>query len=165
MAHDYVCAEINRVGLSSMSDERIMEAWRIADKMQAEEDKRKVSGVPEAIRENSHIFGSPAPVRPFLTKDKDGNCTHFHHEFGHKKCMDCGACLEQWQPDWSQAPDGYKWWAFDGYSKGANWYNLKPWIDDDSEVEDEWNADLGSFLIAPSFGYKGDWKDSLRKRP
>lgn len=72
---------------------------------------------------------------------------------------------EEWQPDWSQAPDGYNWWAFDGLSKGANWYNSKPWLDDDSEVEDEWNADLVSFLIAPSFNYAGNWQESLRKRP
>lgn len=145
MAHDYVCAEINRVGLSSMSDERIMEAWRIADKMQAEVDKQKISSVPEVIKNSVTIY--QVPQKDFT----------FNFNFV--------ADQENWQPDWSQAPDGYKWWAFDGYSKGANWYNLKPWIDDDSEVEDEWNADLGSFLIAPSFGYKGDWKDSLRKRP
>ena len=56
-------------------------AWKYADAMQAEADKRSIS----------------------LTKDKDGNCLHFHYEFGHKKCMDCGASLDEWQPDWSQA--------------------------------------------------------------
>ena len=78
MVNDYVCAEINRVGLSSMSDERIMEAWRIADKMQAEVDKRNQDSQS-------------------LTKDQEGNCLHFHHEFGHKKCMDCGASLDDTQ--------------------------------------------------------------------
>ena len=29
-----------------------------------------------------------------LTKDENGNCLHFHHEFGHKKCLDCGASLD-----------------------------------------------------------------------
>ena len=96
MAHDYAMALVlspdfdDDMSLSAF----VKHVWKYADKMQAEADKRKVSGVPDAIRENSHIFGSIAPVRPFFTKDKDGNCMHFHHEFGHKKCMDCGDSLD-----------------------------------------------------------------------
>ena len=73
--------------------------------------------------------------------------------------------IDEWQPDWSQAPDGYNYWAFDGFSKRANWYKGKPYLDEDSEIEDEWNAELGKYHEAPSFGYTGDWRNSLRKRP
>lgn len=77
--------------------------------------------------------------------------------------------VSNWQPDWSQAPKWANWWAMDGFSKKANWYIDKPYLDDDSEVELEWNIDLktntGTYTYAPSFNYQGDWKDSLRKRP
>lgn len=75
----------------------------------------------------------------------------------------------EWQPDWSQAPDWANWWAMDGFSKKANWYIDKPYLDDDSEVELEWNIDLKTntetYMCAPSFNYQGNWQDSLRKRP
>lgn len=126
----------------------IEESFDYADAMQAEAEKRN---------QDSRS----------LTKDENGNCLHFHHEFGHKKCMDCGKSLEEWQPDWSQAPKWANWWAMDGFSEKANWYIDKLYIDDDSDYE--WNIDLRSntetYTYAPSFDYKGRWKDSLRKRP
>ena len=76
---------------------------------------------------------------------------------------------EEWQPDWSQAPSWANWWAMDGFSKKANWYIDKPHLDDDSEVESEWDIDLNTntetYTCAPSFNYQGYWQDSLRKRP
>ena len=73
--------------------------------------------------------------------------------------------IEEWQPDWSQAPDGYSYWAFDGFSKRANWYKSEPFLDDDDT--DEWNVvlSIATYREAPSFGYTGDWRNSLRKRP
>ena len=77
--------------------------------------------------------------------------------------------LQEWQPDWSVAPEWTKWWAMDGFSEKANWYIDKPYLDDDSRVELEWNIDLRAnaktHIQAPSFGYIGNWQDSLRKRP
>ena len=148
MAHEYAIALINS-DCEMRFDKFIRLCWNYADAMQAEADKRE-------CKERTDVL---------LTKDKDGNCLHFHHEFGHKKCMDCGASLEEWQPDWSQAPEWANWWAFDGFSKRANWYKGKPYLDEDSEIEDEWNAELGKYHEAPSFGYTGDWRNSLRKRP
>lgn len=134
-------------GVLDMSDisDCATDAWLLADAMQAEADKRKVVGVPEAIRESRS-----------LTKDKDGNCLHFHHEFGHRKCMDCGASLAAWQPDWSQAPDA-KYWAIDS-SGFADWFSDKPELDEQSFVGDRLRSAL-------QYGYTGDWQDSLRKRP
>ena len=123
MAHEYFMKHGRN---NSWMESDVIDAWKYADAMQAEADKRVVK-LPDV----------------FFDTNKN----------------------EEWQPDWSQAPDGYNWWAFDGFSKGANWYNSKPWLDDDSEVEDEWTADSGSFLIAPSFNYQSNWQDSLRKRP
>ena len=53
------------------------EAYELAKAMQAEAEKRKAK--KDTVS---------------LTKDGNGNCLHLHHEFGHKKCMDCGASLE-----------------------------------------------------------------------
>lgn len=96
-----------------------------------------------------------------LTKGENGKCLHFHHEFGHKNCMDCGASLKDWQPDWSQAPEWAKYWTID---KGESlWWSCKPcvsgniWFIHDSVT---WQCH-----VAPSFNYQGNWRDSLRKRP
>lgn len=58
---------------------------------------------------------------------------------------------EEWQPDWSQAPDADAWRMYrDGNCA--------------------WLIDLGGedfiwFGRAPSFDYQGNWQNSLRKRP
>ncbi len=108
-------------------------SFEIADAMQAEAEKREDKTRPEVL----------------LTKDKDGNCLHFHHEFGHKKCMDCGASLEEWQPDWSQAPEWANWWAIRQNSSDALWCVNKPTVTDDCLLSH------GGCGVAPSFGFTG----------
>ena len=148
MAHDYLRDIVSNWEYDDSFDP-VAEAWQYADAMQAEADKRE-------CKERTDVL---------LTKDKDGNCLHFHHEFGHKKCMDCGASLEEWQPDWSQAPEWANWWAMDE-NKNTRWIYSQleqPYI---SDIFLRWCA-LGMFDSedAPSFGYTGDWRESLRKRP
>ena len=152
MAHDYAMQCIISSTVSLRTNQDIIDpAWGYADKMQAEADKREED---KAIKEAENH-------KKFMDELNQKNQNH------HDELVSIG--LEDWQPDWSQAPDGYNWWAFDGFSKKANWYNSKPYIDDEAEGNDEWNiesqADTKVFLQAPSFGYQGDWKDSLRKRP
>lgn len=141
-AHEYAVEMLKRGDPES----RIaLDAWKLADAMQAEADKRVVKGVPEVIQS--------------LTKDKDGNCLHFHHEFGHKKCMDCGASLEQWQPDWSQAPDYCHFFcvAFNG---GYGFFtDIYPEL-----MDDYFYVGCGGLMIE-DHGYTGNWQDSLRERP
>lgn len=152
LAHEFAMKIIG-IGATNKTSEIIRLGWEYADAMQAEADKREDKTRPEVL----------------LTKDNDGKCLHLHHEFDHKKCMDCGASLKEWQPDWSQAPEWAKWWAMDGFNEKANWYIDKPYLDDDSEVESEWNIDLRAsaktYIHASSFDYQGNWKESLRKRP
>ena len=59
--------------------------------------------------------------------------------------------IEEWQPDWSQAPDNALTWAInsDGY---ASWALYK-------------DGHYFSTVQAPSFGYHSNWRESLRKRP
>ena len=65
---------------------------------------------------------------------------------------------EEWQPDWSQAPEWADWWAIDK-DLVSFWHEDKPKFD---EVE---FYQCGKFCDAPSFNYQGNWQDSLRKRP
>ena len=150
MAHDYLRDIVSNWEYDDSFDP-VAEAWQYADAMQAEADKRE-------CKERTDVL---------LTKDKDGNCLHFHHEFGHKKCMDCGASLEEWQPDWSQAPDSLvKYFAVDENGRGG-WFISKPTLCSDhwywSDFEER--VDNDNYDYAPSFGYTGDWRESLRKRP
>ena len=145
MAHEFMLAMI-KAGCSD-GPELLERAWQYADAMQAEADKRE-------CKERTDVL---------LTKDKDGNCLHFHHEFGHKKCMDCGASLEEWQPDWSQAPKWANWWSVD-QNGTANFSEKKPSIEGRQWVYYSAASESPCHIEAPSFGYTGDWRNSLRKR-
>ena len=75
--------------------------------------------------------------------------------------------VDEWQPDWSQAPDSLvKYFAVDEDGRGG-WFISKPtlcsdhWYWSDSEER----VDNDHYDYAPSFGYTGDWLNSLRKRP
>lgn len=66
--------------------------------------------------------------------------------------------LEEWQPDWSQAPNESNYWAMDG-DGSCNWYKYEPEISG-------YHWDFGRVTYsAPDFDYQGEWMDSLRKRP
>ena len=65
---------------------------------------------------------------------------------------------EEWQPDWSQAPEWADWGAIDK-DLVSFWHEDKPKFD---EIE---FYQCGMFCDAPSFNYQGKWQDSLRKRP
>ena len=145
MAHEYAIALINS-DCEMQFDKFIQLCWNYADAMQAEADKRE-------CKERTDVL---------LTKDKDGNCLHFHHEFGHKKCMDCGASLEEWQPDWSQAPDVATHWTMRQDGK-CLWWKGKPLFDGSCFYDAVGICHTVGY--APSFGYQGDWRNSLRKRP
>lgn len=76
--------------------------------------------------------------------------------------------VEEWQPDWSQAPEWANWWAIGSLTKQGIWSEAKP-----NSVKingaDYWEvtSPIGDehLSVAPSFDYQGDWRNSLRKRP
>ena len=145
LAHDWAMKHGDAETVGSRQN-MIKYAWDYADAMQAEADKRE-------CKERTDVL---------LTKDKDGNCLHFHHEFGHKKCMDCGASLEEWQPDWSQAPDVATHWTMRQDGK-CLWWKGKPLFDGSCFYDAVGICHTVGY--APSFGYHSDWRNSLRKRP
>jgi len=74
--------------------------------------------------------------------------------------------VEEWQPDWSQAPEWANWWAMDKNGKGF-WHSLTPSRDQSMA---DWVVDFSSgidfsYKVSPDFNYTGDWRNSLRKRP
>ena len=142
MAHDWMMKHDD----GSMSVEVVVfKAWQYADAMQAEADKRSKAEVEQkrkAVREMLNADNT------FL--EKEGQ--HFDD-------------VEEWQPDWSQAPDWANWWCL-SVMHGAMWFSREPictkatWA-----MLNDVKFCAASFDEAPSFNYQGNWQDSLRKRP
>ena len=134
MAHEYAIALINS-DCEMQFDKFIRLCWNYADAMQAEADKRE--------KEDQEKL-----------KQDDRN----HHD----ALVEIG--LEEWQPDWSQAPADACCWFIGGKS-----WDVKPYWSKyiprykNEETQTTWQGD--GMIEAPSFGYTGDWRNSLRKRP
>lgn len=72
------------------------------------------------------------------------------------------AVLDEFQVDWSQAPELANWWAMD--SNGiCYWYMTEPRL---TEIfPNEWiGCGYPIDTQASSFNYQGDWKSSLQGR-
>ena len=108
MAHDWAMNIIKGNMRAADASDLVERAWQYADAMQAEADKRKPSGLPDALK-------------------------------------------EEWQPDWSQAPEWAVAWTMD--SGETLWWSYKPvlnngyWFIEDSVL---WKC-----AEAPSFGFTG----------
>ena len=110
------------------------DAWVMADAMQAEADKRKSK--PEL----------PSLQQTFID--------------GVEQPRYAPSC-DEWQPDWSQAPEWVSYWLKTSGISFA-WVDRLPRI---SNLSDCWNLECMKKRSAPSFNYQGNWQDSLRKRP
>ena len=127
MAHEYAIALINS-DCEMQFDKFIRLCWNYADAMQAEADKRNKA---EAEQKRKAIREMINADNTFL--EKEGQ--HFDD-------------VEEWQPDWSQAPES----------------DVVAW-DINKHGQARWIANDNGYYLAPSFGYTGDWRNSLRKRP
>ena len=146
MAHEYAIALINSDS-EMQFDKFIRLCWQYADAMQAEADKREKE---EAAQRRKKIREMPNAPNTFV--EREGQ--HFDD-------------VEEWQPDWSQAPDNdVQYFAVDEDGRGG-WFISKPTLCSDhwywSDFEER--VDNDNYDHAPSFGYSGDWRNSLRKRP
>lgn len=167
MAHEFMLAMI-KAGCHDGPD-LLDRAWQYADAMQAETEKRNIkleedpsnfSGIMKA-KVDAELYGNgfvklKIVNNEFLYERLDPTLITINH-----------IEAEEWQPDWSVAPDGYDWFAVD--KKGtAYFYTYKP----ETIESDEYWADFtgissnGTALESgSSFGYTGYWRESLRKRP
>ena len=125
MAHDFA---MNCLKNPSYADAKtyniISSAWTYADAMQAEADKREDKAIPDAILNN---------------EKRQQEQTNYHDAL-----VEVG--LEEWQPDWSVAPESAIAWEYLGHG-GARWVTVAE----------------GWYISAPTFGYDGPMVK--RKRP
>lgn len=136
MAHDYAMLHMMMDRYKDVDDlEMVQWANDYVDALESDADKRKVSGVPDELQQE------------FIN--------------GVEQTRYAPPC-DDWQPDWSQAPDGVTSWHMNE-NKSSYWVigsGVHLFEDQGKFLADEWHS-----RPAPSFDYKGDWKESLRKRP
>ena len=142
MAHEYAIARLSS-GVGFMTSEIVMDSWDYVDKMQAEEDEREEE---KALRDaESH--------KTFMDMLNQKEQNH------HDELVSIG--LEDWQPDWSQAPEWANYWYTDG--------SIAMWSSHDPKSYDPFDIKRCPFGLtvdtAPTFNYQGDWIESLRVRP
>ena len=133
---------------STMTHKTVIDALAYADAMQAESEKRNKAEVEQKRKEMREMLNAP---NTFI--EREGQ--HFDD-------------VEEWQPDWSQAPEWAKWWVAtankSGKITGGWFYESKPefGLGDGPSVY----QNVGCLVVlTDSFGYQGNWQDSLRKRP
>ena len=132
MAHEYFMKHGRN---NSWMESDVIDAWKYADAMQSEADKREPSGFPNVLR------GACGEIVAVKVDDKE------------------------WQPDWSQAPDDkITHWTMEK-DKRYSWWTGEPKKDSQNHYESIENANCSFYGDAPSFNYQGNWQDSLRKRP
>ena len=131
MAHEYAMKHVQE-GFDINYDVLVVEAWQYADAMRAEADKRKSK--PE-LRSLQQTFTD-----------------------GVEQPRYAPSC-DEWQPDWSDAPDNMTHFAVD--ANGSGWFfNREFYADSDSC----WYCGDDSAELK-NHSYTGNWQDSLRKRP
>ena len=124
--------------LLRFSGTTVADAWQYADAMEAEAEKRIKAGAKEK-RE---------AVRRLLNDDG----TFLEKEGQHFEDLNMADSPQlEWQPDWSIAPENAEEWSVERGGVDARW---TCYCDGDKY-----------YVSAPLFNYRGDWKDSLRKRP
>lgn len=162
IAHDYAKILLAEKGVTYEPANLARTAWQYADAMQAEADKRNIkleedpsnfSGIMKA-KVDAELYGNGFVKlkiinNEFLYERLDPTLITINH-----------IEVDDWQPDWSQAPDGYDWFIVGGCSGKGYFCLIKPTI-----VKDHyWFVGEDCFSI-DKHGYQGDWRNSLRKRP
>ena len=141
LAHEYfrdTMAFIRKEDVNHEFDLIIEESWQYADAMEAEAEKR-IKAEAKEKRE---------AVRKLLNDDG----TFLEKEGQHFEDLNSTDSSElEFQVDWSVAPENAEEWSVKRGGVDARW---TCYCDGDKY-----------YVSAPLFNYRGDWKDSLRKRP
>lgn len=139
LAHEWA---IELLKSGDHSDDVVSCAWKYADAMYAELEKREKSEQLEKRNKFRELLNSD---NTFI--EREGQ--HFDD-------------VKEWQPDWSQAPSNATHWTM---RKDAVclWWKGKPLYDGSCFYDAVGICHTVGY--APSFGYAGDWRYSLRERP
>lgn len=131
MAHDYLLKIIPESPLVDDVDIEfaVDTAWKYADAMRAELDKRNKAEAAQKRKEIREMLNAP---NTFV--EREGQ--HFDD-------------VEEWQPDWSQAPEWARYWAVREGGDTALWCINKPTITNDCFLSH------GGCSPAPTFGFTG----------
>lgn len=156
MTMQMIVAEVRRVGITSIDNDKVIDAWNLADAMQAEADKRE----KEANSDTNAKFDMYLEYDASINYPPDAWVMYK----GEKRLAVSIDIEKEWQPDWSQAPDWASWWSVDENGT-ANFSGKKPNIEGRQWVYYSAASENLCHIEAPSFGYTGDWRNSLRKRP
>lgn len=145
MAHDYAMLHMSNPQYKDVDDlEMVQWAFDYADAMQAEADKR----VKAKDAEESKVFFEK--LRRIETQNKFVSAINE----GIRKAEEL-----EWQPDWSQAPDGFNRFVIGSVGGHGFFTNIEPKLMGDYYY-------IGSDgVVFHNHGYTGNWQDSLRKRP
>ncbi len=151
MAHEIAVAMQSQEPITDMKLLSAL-AWQYADAMQAEADKRKKEEAAQRRKEIRKMLNAP---NTFV--EREGR----HFDDVADACKTYGSS-DEWQPDWSQAPDVATHWTMRQDGK-CLWWKGKPLLDGSCFYDAVGICHAVGY--APSFGYTGDWRESLRKRP
>lgn len=151
MAHDYLRDIVSNWEYDDSFDP-VAEAWKYADAMQAEADKRE----KEANSDTNAKFDMYLEYDASINYPPDAWVMYK----GEKRLDVSIDIKKEWQPDWSQAPNGYDWFVVGGRSGKGFFCLIKPAI-----VKDRYWFVGEDCLSVDKHNYTGDWRDSLRKRP
>lgn len=146
MAHEYAKELVANYGDVMQFSEVLAKSWWLADAMFAEFEKREKE---EAAKKRVEI-------QKLLNADN----TFVEREGQHFDDV-------EWQPDWSLAPKWAEYWfaTWDGNQiTDGIWAEKEPVLVDFQNGVSGYSH-LGRTEFSPSFGYTGDWRDSLRIRP
>ena len=182
MAHDYAMKHIQE-GWDINYDVLVLDAWQYADAMQDEADKRSKAEAEQkrkAVREmlnadNTFLEKEGQHFDDVANQKRTPKVSRFERSDAVKEVLNMAEnmglikpkAIDDWQPDWSQAPDSLvKYFAVDENGRGG-WFISKPtlWSDHWYWSDFKERLDNDNYDHAPSFGYTGDWRESLRKRP
>ena len=143
MAHEYALQLSKNPSVTATHNDKDIasRAWQYADAMQAEADKREKEEATQRRKEIREMLNAP---NTFI--EREGQ--HFDDV--------------EWQPDWSQAPNVATHWTMRQDGK-CLWWKGKPLFDGSCFYDAVGICHTVGY--APSFGYTGDWRNSLRKRP
>ena len=161
MAHDWMMKHDD----GSMSVEVVVfKAWKYADAMQAEADKREKEEAEQkrkAVREmlnadNTFLEKEGQHFDDVANQKRTPKVSRFERSDAVKEVLSRAENMgiikpkanKEWQPDWSQAPES----------------DVVAW-DINKHGQARWIANDNGYYLAPSFNYQGDWRNSLRKRP
>ena len=146
MAHDYAMKHVQE-GFDINYDVLAVEAWKYADAMQAEADKRVKAKAAEDAEESKVFFEK---LRRIETQNKFASAINE----GIRKAEEL-----EWQPDWSQAPDGFNRFVIGSPGGHGFFTNIEP------EFQGDYYYIGSDGVVFHNHGYQGNWKNSLRKRP